>query len=173
MQNYYSTFDQDLLDKKYSCYSTLFIIALKDIRLERGINQAAISSAIGKAPSAWTKIEAGNAKLELNAMFAASHALSVWPSTLMIIIERLNIELGRAGWHFSTADLNAADDPLLQLAIEFYNSDAYKEIRQNPTQRISMLSLAGPYNPYYLPEVIRYCQNKSTDAVSSGIPSSL
>lgn len=150
-------------DQKYSCFSTLYIIALKDIRLERGIHQAAISSAIGKAPSAWAKIESGQAGLNLNAMFAASNALGIWPSQLTLIVERLIGELGRAGWYFSPSDITASEDPLLQKVIEFYNSDKYKTSRQDLTSHVSMLTLAGPYNPFALPLVVRYCCDMSMD----------
>ena len=44
--------------------STLFLMTLKDIRLERGVHQGVISQQVGKTPSAWTKVETAKQGLQ-------------------------------------------------------------------------------------------------------------
>ena len=57
--------------EKNTNFSTLAILIIKDIRLAKQIHQGFIAQQLGKTPSAWTKIENGQAQLSFDSMIGA------------------------------------------------------------------------------------------------------
>lgn len=57
-----------MADHRNSNFSTLVLLTLKDYRLERNIHQGLLAQAIGKTPSAWTKIENGQSPLTVDGL---------------------------------------------------------------------------------------------------------
>lgn len=149
--------------------STLFLMTLKDIRLERGVHQGVISQQVGKTPSAWTKVENGQARLTIDAMLGAASALQMNPTNLILLVERIFPYFSQAGWFFHTAELDPSEDDLIRLMGEYYNSPGYKG--GNPYERISIMTVNFNFFGVQIPTIVRYCCDPSyRDLFSIGLP---
>ena len=56
-------------ENKVSSFSTIVLLLLKELRLERNIHQAHIADYCDKTPSAWNKIESGKNTLSMEIFF--------------------------------------------------------------------------------------------------------
>ncbi|WP_247963977.1 helix-turn-helix domain-containing protein, partial [Escherichia coli] len=74
---------------KNSCFSTIHLMIIKELRLERGVHQGMLAQAAGKTPNAWTKIENGQSVLTVDALFGAFTALNITPVNFMSLAENL------------------------------------------------------------------------------------
>jgi len=144
-----------------SCYSTMLLLTLKEIRLERNMHQGRLAEHTGKSPSAWTKIENGQTPLTTDALFGACSALMLQPSYLLNLVERLVPVFQSAGCHLHLSGLSEGEDDVLRLMLRYFSSPGYEFLRSNPFwpeySRLSVTNIGLFGNPYYFPTVVRYC----------------
>lgn len=141
-----------------SSFSTLLLLVLKEIRLERGVHQGHVAQHAGKTPNAWTKIENGQSPLTTDALFGACAALQIQPSYVLTLVERIVPLFNNAvGCYFQTSALGEAEDDLLRLVLNYFNSPGYETLRSRPFGRISVTSVGNLFSPNVIPTVVRYC----------------
>jgi transcriptional regulator with XRE-family HTH domain len=140
-----------------SSFSTLLLLVLKEIRLERGVHQGHLAQHIGKTPSAWTKIENGQSPLTTDALFGACAALQIQPSYVHTLVERLVPIFNNAGCYFQTSMLGEAEDDLLKLVLKYFNSPGYEALRSRPSDRVSITAVGNLFSPNIIPTVVCYC----------------
>lgn len=151
-------------NSKNSRFSTLMLMVLKEIRLERGVHQGLLAQAAGKSPSAWTKIENGQSPLTLDVMFGACAALQLQPSYAMTLVERLVNAFNSQGYYFHSENIESSEDELLPLMIQYFNSKGYEALKNRFFERTSITALGNPFSPGSIPTIIEYCcdPNKRT-----------
>lgn len=140
-----------------SNYSTLVLLVLKDLRLERNIHQGLLAQAIGKTPSAWNKIENGQSPLSMDGLMGACYALQLWPSYVVTVAERLTQLFNAQGFHFHTVSLGENEDDLLPRMLAYYSSSGYEALKSRPFERISVSAVGSPFDQNAIPTVVRYC----------------
>lgn len=138
-------------------FSTVLLLVLKELRLEAGVHQGHVAAQAGKTPSAWTKIENGQSPLTADSIFGACAALSVLPSYVMSLVERVIPIFNQHDWYFQTQTLDDGEDDLLRLMSAYFNSDGYEAMKTRPHERVSIRAVADPFSPASVPTVIRYC----------------
>ncbi|HAS6997436.1 hypothetical protein BBM50_03665 [Vibrio parahaemolyticus] len=146
----------DMKDKNAN-FSTLSLIILKEIRLDRGIHQGVIADRIGKSPSAWTKIENGQSSLTFDVLIGACSALQIHPSHVTALIDKLIPLFAPYKFYFQVGTLSYEEDDLLRLASEYFNSKGYDELRTRPYERSSIENLGSPFGFTSTPTIVRYC----------------
>lgn len=139
--------------EKNTNFSTLAILIIKDIRLAKQIHQGFIAQQLGKTPSAWTKIENGQAQLSFDSMIGACIALQIKPADLMYLVEYLARVFNQYGFFFHYGNSNNEDD-LLPLGMEFFNTCYPKALNHG---LVSSLSLLQNFPIYVIPTFVRYC----------------
>ena len=145
------------MDAKSSSFSTLILLILKEIRLERSIHQGALAQSIGKTPNAWTKIENGETTLTTDVLFGACAVLELSPSFVIDLVEKLVPIFNQHGFYFQTYPLGAQEDDLLRLILEYFKTPGYEALKSRPIERISVTSISNPFNRNILPNSVRYC----------------
>lgn len=119
------------VDNLYTCFSTVLLTCLKELRGDQKVPQAAMAAAASKSPSNWSKIESGQAPLTINAVYGVCDELRIRVSTLFDCAEGLAQDLMRADWHVGHQDLEHEEDRLLPLVMSFYKSKGYHNIDFN------------------------------------------
>jgi transcriptional regulator with XRE-family HTH domain len=140
-----------------SSFSTLLLLVLKDIRLERGVHQGVVAQQAGKTPNAWTKIENGQSPLTTDAFFGACYGLQLQPSYVLSLVERLVPIFNNFGCYFQATTLGEAEDDLLKLMLKYFNSVGYEALKSRPTERVSVTSVGNLFHPNPIPTIVRYC----------------
>ncbi len=140
-----------------SNYSTLALLVLKDLRLERNIHQGLLAQAVGKTPSAWTKIENGQSPLTIDSLIGACSALQLWPSYIVTIMERLTQIFNTQGYLFHAVTLSDGEDDLLPAVLAYFNSSGYEALKSRPYDRVGISVVGSPFNQNAIPTVVRYC----------------
>jgi transcriptional regulator with XRE-family HTH domain len=149
--------------------SSLLLLTLKEIRLENGVHPGKIADAVGITPSAWAKIESGQSALTLEILGDACRALSLYPSFVMTLAERLAQILNTHGWYFQHPRLGKEDE-LLPLVQSYFASTGYEALRSRPHEKVSVLALQFPA-PWPTPTIVNYCCIQDFKAwVDSGAP---
>jgi len=134
-------------EAKITTFSSICVILLREVRMERGIHQAQLADWLGKTPSAWTKVEAGKIPLTLEAFVKICNTMQVMPSAVMATAERYTPLFGN-NWNpwpwvvlFHEAGSVEKDD-LLIAAQEYWASP---EGRRQQDNRLGFYSvLNGP-----------------------------
>ncbi len=106
--------------------SSVILLILKELRLERNMHQAQVAEACDKTPSAWTKIELGKSPLSMEIFFRVCNILQVSASSVLATAERHSTLLSQNNWWIMSKQLEFNDDDLLQRAQEYYASESYK-----------------------------------------------
>ena len=75
-------------EQKFTSLSSITLLVLKELRLERNIHQAQLAEICDKTPSAWTKIETGKTPLTMEVFFRVCNGLAVSPSAVLATAER-------------------------------------------------------------------------------------
>lgn len=144
-----------------SCYSTMLLLTVKEIRLERNMHQGRLAEHTAKSPSAWTKIENGQTPLTTDALFGVCSALMLQPSYILNLVERLVPVFQSARCHFHLSALGEGEDDVLRLMLRYFNSPGYEFLRSNPFwpvySRRSVTEISLFATPSYFPTVVRYC----------------
>jgi len=109
--------------------SSVILIILKELRLERNMHQAQLAEACDKTPSAWTKIELGKSPLSMEIFFKVCNTLQVAASSVLTTAERHSTLLSQNNWWIMSKQLAFDEDDLLQKAQEYYSSEEYKHRR--------------------------------------------
>lgn len=146
----------DVMDTLNSRYSTLALMVIKDIRMERNIPIAAWAEKLGKTPSALVKIENCQSSFSIEALFAAGQAIGINPSLVISITEKLISTFNRSGFYFSF-NLEDEEDDLLRLIKLYYESKGYANLKTNPINMVSILSVNNPFSPIQNPTLVEYC----------------
>lgn len=148
-------------NSKNASICTLILMVLKDVRNERGVHQGHMANAIGKTPSAWSKIENGQSPMSAEAMIGACWALQLAPSYVMALIEKITSIFNAQGYYFHTTPLEEEEDVLLPLVLKYFSSPGYEVLKKNIFSRISItnayLATTPEINPHSTPTIIRYC----------------
>ena len=132
-------------EKRITTITSICVILLREVRVERGFHQAQIADWIGKTPSAWTKIEAGKSPLQFETFVRVCYSMQVMPSAVMGTAERYATLLNNDGWAVLNSELDAIDDALLAEAQEYWASPGCRSATQNRWGYMSILN--GPtYN---------------------------
>ncbi len=136
-------------ESKVTTFSTICVILLREVRMERGIHQAQIADWIGKTPSAWTKVEAGKSPLSFETFLRVCGTMQVNASTVMATAERyaamLGNRWGQKGWTVLYSEIDLNEDALMHAAQEYWSSPGF---RNQQLTRLNFQSvLNGPiYN---------------------------
>ncbi|HCG7758330.1 helix-turn-helix domain-containing protein [Vibrio parahaemolyticus] len=146
---------------KNANFSTLAIMVLKEIRLERGIHQGTVAASIGKNPNAWTKIENGQTSLTFDVMIGACSALKIHPTEFMKLTEKLVPLFSSAGFFLHHGSAGNDENDLLPLMLEYFNSSGYESIKSKFFDRVSITQLSGPFGSTAVPTIVRYCTDPS------------
>ncbi|EMN7408035.1 helix-turn-helix domain-containing protein [Vibrio parahaemolyticus] len=142
---------------KNANFSTLSLMILKEIRLDRGIHQGVIADRIGKTPSAWTKIENGQSSLTFDVLIGACSALQVHPSHVTALMDKLIPLFAPYKFYFQVGTLSYEEDDLLRLTSEYFNSKGYDALKTRFFERYSIESLGSPFGFTSTPTIVRYC----------------
>ena len=139
-------------EAKITTFSSICVILLREVRMERGIHQAQLADWLNKTPSAWTKVEAGKSPLSLDVFFRVCNAMQVMPSTVMATAERYTSLFGNAWnsdrWLVLFPEAGAVErDDLLMDAQEYWASP---EGRNQQTNRLGFNSILN--GPIYSPD---------------------
>ncbi|MEB2307659.1 helix-turn-helix domain-containing protein [Citrobacter braakii] len=133
--------------QKITTYSTICMIILRELRIERGVHQAQVADWIGKTPSAWTKVEAGKSPLQFETFVRVCFSFQVQPSTVMATAERYAALLRQYQWAVLATDLNLGEDLLLSRAQEYWGSPGFRVSSTTPAGWGMPSVLNGPlYN---------------------------
>jgi len=137
-------------------FSTLCLLALKDVRLERGLHQSHIAQQVGKTPSAWAKIESGQSPLQVDTLFGACFAMNINPSQFLAVVERLAQAFNFHNWYLTAADLQGEDE-LLPLVQEYFASSGFENLKYRPNERLSVQAFSNTFSSAILPTIVQYC----------------
>ena len=110
----------------FRSFSSITLILLKELRLERNIHQAQIADMCDKTPSAWTKIETGKSPLSMEIFFRVCNGLQVSPSAVLATMERYAALLSQNSWAVISKQLAFNEDLFLKEAQEYYSSAGYR-----------------------------------------------
>ncbi len=134
-------------ESKVTTFSSILLILLREIRVERNIHQAQIADLFGKTPSAWTKVETGRSPLSFDAFFRLCNGMHISPTAVMAAMERYAALLSQNGWAVIATDLGFNEDLLLRHAQEYWASPGFRS--RPPQVNWGFTSvLNGPvYNP--------------------------
>jgi len=113
-------------ENNVTTFSSITLLILKELRLERNIHQAQIADMCDKTPSAWTKIETGRSPLSMEMFFRVCNGLKVSPSAILSTMERYATLLSQNGWAVISKLLDFNEDLLLKEAQEYYSSPGGK-----------------------------------------------
>ena len=132
-------------ENKVTTISTITLLLLKELRLERNMHQANLADICDKTPSAWNKIEAGKSPLTMEVFFRICQAFPVSPSYVLATAERYASLFSQEGWGIMSKQLDFNDDLLLKEAHEYYSSSGFRarHPRQNWNMNVSILN--GPF----------------------------
>lgn len=136
--------------KKVTSFSTITLLLLKELRIERNMHQAQIADILGKTPSAWNKVESGKSPISFDSFFRICNGLRVSSSAVMAAVERYAALLGNSQWAVVSTEVDFNDDDLLKDAQEYYASAGFQVRTRliNPTVWIYNSVLNGPiYQP--------------------------
>lgn len=129
-------------------YSSICMILLRELRIERGIHQAQVADWIGKTPSAWTKVEAGKSPLQFETFVRVCFSFQVQPSMVMATAERYAALLRQYHWAVLASELALGEDLLLSRAQEYWGSPGFRVSSATPAGWSVPSVLNGPlYNP--------------------------
>ncbi len=112
--------------EKVTNFSSITLVLLKELRLERSIHQAQIADMCDRTPSAWTKIETGKSPLPMEMFFRVCNGIQVPPSAVLAAMERYAALLSQNGWAVISKQLEFNEDKLLIEAQEYYSSNGFK-----------------------------------------------
>ena len=151
-------------------YSTVCLLALKDVRLERGVHQSHIAQFVGKTPSAWAKIESGQSPLLMDTLFGACLAMNITPSHFLAVVERLCQAFNYHNWYFYAADLQGEDE-LLPLIQEYFASSGFENLKHRPNDRLTVQAFSNTISSIAPPTIVQYCCFPNTKAwIDDGAP---
>ncbi|WP_241623231.1 helix-turn-helix domain-containing protein [Rosenbergiella australiborealis] len=144
-----------------SNYSTIMLMVLKEIRLERGIHQGVLAQSAGKSASAWTKIENGQSPLSMDTMFAVCSSLQLLPSYVLTLTEKLISIFNYHGYYFQSGMVEESENELLKLMLKYFNSKGYEYLKTRPYDRVSITTVGYPFGTNSDPTIVRYCYDQN------------
>ncbi|HHF3072200.1 TPA: helix-turn-helix domain-containing protein [Vibrio diabolicus] len=113
-------------ENNVTTFSSITLLIIKELRLERNIHQAQVADMCDKTPSAWTKIETGRSPLPMEMFFRVCNGLQVSPSAVLATMERYATLLSQNGWGVISKQLDFNEDQLLKEAQEYYASPGFR-----------------------------------------------
>ncbi len=135
-------------EARVTTFSSIALILLRELRLERSIHQAQIADMCGKTPSAWTKIETGKTPLPMEMFFRVCMGLQVAPSAVLSTMERYATLFTSNNWAVVSKQLDFNEDTLLKEAQEYYGSSGFRARVPVQVWNLNTSVLNGPiYNP--------------------------
>jgi len=131
-------------DQKFTTLSSITLLVLKELRLERNCHQAQLAEICDKTPSAWTKIETGKSPLTMEILFRVCNGLSVPPSAVLSVTERYAALLSQNYWGVMSKQLDFNEDSLLKEAHEYYSSCGFRSRSRFFNSECNVSILNGP-----------------------------
>lgn len=107
---------------KIASLTSICVILLRELRIERNYHQAQIADRIGKTPSAWTKVEAGKSPLQFETFVRVCDSMQVTPSSVLATAERYAALLSQRGWAILTSEGALEEDQLIRQAQQYWTS---------------------------------------------------
>ena len=127
-------------EEKVTKLSSIIILIIKEIRLERGLNQSYLAENCGKTISAWTKIERGENPLTIEIFSRVCNAFNIPPSSVFITAERHLTFFYNKGWAIISQPITFKEDNLLQGAINYYKTERHRSRYYNNFNRVVVLN---------------------------------
>lgn len=161
--------------EKSTSIHTIIRILLKELRLERQVQQAQIGVLLGKSASVWSKVESGESELSLDHLVTGCTACQAWPSDLLQTAQNYMTLLQQYGWFVAShgSALPKSED-LLSIAADEYYSFVAKNRSPVPTfSRYQVLQTPWPWPQHYAPlDVFRWATDDvwKTTLLSPQIP---
>lgn len=145
--------------QRNSKFSSIILVLLRGIRLERGIHQGYVAESAGKSPSAWSKVEAGSSQLEINSMFGAVRALNLNMSNFMAMVDKLGWLLSHYGGFYFQPIPSEEDDDLIPLSVAYFNSAGYVASGNGSLGHVGFgcLDNSFGFGSIMIPDFVRYC----------------
>ncbi|WP_114743499.1 helix-turn-helix domain-containing protein [Vibrio cholerae] len=132
-------------DHKVTSFSSITLVILRELRLERNVHQAQVAEICGKTPSAWTKIETGKSPLTMELFFKVCIALNVSASSVLATTERYAALLSQNRWGVVSQQLSFEEDLLLQEAQSYYSSSGFRNRVPTTSWNMYLSVLNGPF----------------------------
>jgi transcriptional regulator with XRE-family HTH domain len=133
-------------DNNITTLSSIILILLKELRIERNIHQAHLAERCGKTPSSWSKIESGKSSLTMELFLKICNAIPIQPSNVLATAENYSNLFAQQGWAILSQELSFNEDRLLQEVQKYYSSDNYK---LRVPQIMWNLNISVLNTPYY------------------------
>lgn len=119
-------------ESKQTTFSSVCVIILRELRVERGIHQAQIAEALGnKSASSWTKIESGKNLLSFETFIRVCQRLLVAPSSVVACAERYAAILAQNGWAVVAELEESSKDLLIREAQQYWEGFAPAGFQNN------------------------------------------
>lgn len=132
-------------ENKVTTLSSIVLLLLKELRLERNVHQAHIADVCDKTPSAWNKIESGKNPLTMEIFFRVCQAFQISSSYVLATAERYAGLFSQHGWAIISKQLNFDEDLLLKDAQEYYSTAGYRARLPRVNWNINVSVLNGPF----------------------------
>ncbi|TXT39950.1 MAG: XRE family transcriptional regulator [Comamonadaceae bacterium] len=145
--------------EKSTSFHTVCRLLLRELRQERGVQQAQISQLLGRAStSSWSKVETGETPLTLDHLLTACTACQVWPSDLFLTAQNYMSLLTQSGWYAAAhGTALSKDDDQLGLAAEAYYAFIASKAQTPSWGRFQVLQTPWPYSGVCVPlDVFRW-----------------
>lgn len=146
-------------ESKITTITSICIVLLREVRVERGIHQAQVADWMGKTPSSWTKVEAGKSPLQFETFIRVCNGMTVMPSSVMATAERYAGLLSQNNWVILGAtELSCSEDGLLSQAQEYWTSPGGRNAATNRMGFNSVLNgpIYGPNNMITIAGVFQF-----------------
>lgn len=133
---------------KVTTLTSISLLLLKELRLERNLHQAHLADICGKTPSAWNKIESGKTPLTMEMFFKICNAFLVSSSYVLATAERYSGLLTQNGWAVISNQLHFDEDLLLKNAHEYYSTPGFRARVPKIAWNMNVSILNGPFYRY-------------------------
>lgn len=160
------------MNEKSTSFHTVCRLLLRELRLERNVQQAQIGQLLGRSTSAWSKVETGETPLTLDHLLTACTACQVWPSDLFLTAQNYTALLTQNGWYVAShgSPLPKEEDQLSKDGDEYYELVG-KAVRPAQWGRFPVLQTPWPYPGSYVPlEVFRWALDPAWKAAMLSPP---
>jgi transcriptional regulator with XRE-family HTH domain len=127
-------------------FHTIGRLLLRELRYERGVQQAQIGQLLGKSTSSWSKVETGDTPLTLEHLLTACTACQVWPSDLLKTAQDYMTLLVQNGWYVAAhGTALPKEEDLLSVEADAYYAAVASRVQTPTWGRYPVLQTPWPY----------------------------
>lgn len=139
-------------DSKFTTYSAICAIVLREVRVQRGMHRAQIADYFAKPSSAWENIESGKARIDFDVLLRVCRGLFLSPGMLLQAVDAYDMFLRAQGWSVAVTDNELkTTDALMTLAHEYWTTPGGRHQDSQP-----MMAVAPVLNAPYLQNNVWY-----------------